>query len=418
MKTVPVVPGFAVPGPTVTATACVLALVWTTGCAESRSNEWAGTIDTLATGQVVVHNPATPLWSDGEAWELVPELRIGTVDGDGPELFGEMAALAVDGAGRIYVLEGQAQEVRVFGADGAHVRTIGRQGGGPGEFAGALDVELGPDGNLWVADPRNNRASVFDTSGAYLRGHAMPGGFVIIPWPGGFDRHGDYYYPVPLPSEEGFRLGLARFDRALEVEDTLTAPDDPVEREYFDHRSGNSFARASVPFAGEFRWRLTPDGTLLGVLTGPYRMFELGPAGDTLRTITRAFDPLPVTDADIARARESMAWFLEQGGEVDWSLVPSHKPAIENVFFDDEGNLWVWPVMPAGREGTALDVFGPDGRYLGRVTPPVPIAQRPYPVVRDGLMVAVTESELDVPFVVRLRIERPGPAEDRVAVRP
>lgn len=378
-------------------------------CGDAGSTDWAGSIDTLATGQLVVRNPKTPIWSEAEGWRLVPEVRIGTVDETGPELFGQITSLAVDGAGRIYVLEGQAQEIRVFDGDGTFVRTIGRKGGGPGEFARALRVELGPDGHLWVADPQNNRVSVFDTSGAYVRGISMPGGFTIIPWPGRFDRRGSYYYPIPLPSDREFRLGLTRYDSGMAVQDTLAVPDDPVDREFFELRSEEGFARIGVPFTGGFDWLLSPEGTFWGLLTGRYSMFELSQAGDTLRTVTRAFDPLPVTEADMAEARENLTWFLEEGGTVDWAKIPDHKPAIEGAAFDDEGNVWVWPVMPNGEEGTRLDVFDAVGRYLGSIDSPVPIALRPRPVIRNGTMVAVTRTELDVPFVVRLRIDR-GPA--------
>lgn len=387
-------------------------------CDDAATRDWAGTVDTLATGQVVVRNPPMGLWAEGEAWRLSEELRIGTVAGDGPELFGRITSLAVDGEGRVYVLEGQAQEIRVFDRDGVHVRTFGREGGGPGELARGLRIELGPDGNLWVADPQNNRASVFDTAGRYLRGHSMAGGFTLLPWPGRFDVEGHYYWPVPLPSQSEFRLGLVRYDRTMTPLDTLAVPEDPVEREYFELRQGeNRFARVGVPYTGGFRWVLSPAGTFWGFLTGPYRMFELSPDGDTLRTITREHSPLPVTDADLARAREELGWFVQEGGQVDWSRIPSDKPAIEYAFLDDRGYLWVWPVMPFGREGLALDVFDPTGRYLGRIESPVPIATRPVPVVRGDAMYAVTESELDVPFVVRLRIQRPasGPTEVGVA---
>ena len=97
------------------------------------------------------------------------------------------------------ILEGQAQDIRVFEQDGRHVRTIGRSGGGPGEFARALHIQMGPDGHVWVTDPENNRLSRFDTAGVYLDGRASPGGFVIMPWPGGFDAEGYYYSPVPIP---------------------------------------------------------------------------------------------------------------------------------------------------------------------------------------------------------------------------
>lgn len=373
-------------------------------------DDWAGSVDTLASGQVVVHNPAEPIWAEGGEWRLTEDLRIGSLDDDGPALFGVIYSLAVDGAGRIYVLEGQSQEVRVFGPDGAHVRTLGRKGGGPGELARAVHIAFGPDGGLWVADPQNNRISVFDTAGAYVESHPVPGGFMILPWPGRFDREGNYYYPIPRITDGEFGLALAKYDAALEPLDTLGIPDDPVGREFFEIRSSNGgVARASVPFSPGFRWSLSRVGTFWGLLTGEYRLFELSQAGDTLRTLTREFDPAPVTEADLAEARENLEWFTEQGGHVDWSKIPARKPAARAMVVDPADHLWVWAITEDAPDGVALDVFDPAGRYLGRVTSPVPLLDSPDPVFQGGAVYAVTRSELDVPYVVRLRIERPEP---------
>lgn len=387
---------------------CLLAAV---ACNDAGPPRWAGSIDTLSSGQVVVSNPDAPLWPEGAAWRLTEELRIGALEEDGPELFGQIRSLAVDDAGRIYVLESQAQEVRVFGPDGSHVRTIGRPGGGPGEFSEPALAEIGARGDLWVTDPDNNRVSVFDTAGAFVRSHPVPGGFIIVPWPGGFDRAGNYHYPVPDFSAGDFRMKLVKHDGDMQPADTLSPPTDPVQRERFELTRGPSRMIASVPFDAGFRWRLGQDGTLWGGLTGEYRIFELSADGDTIRSITRAFAPVPVTRADRQQGIEDLEWFTEQGGEVDVSKIPSHKPAFETFTFDAEGRLWVWPVT-GDEEGQALDVFDDQGRYLGRITSPVPLASHPSPVISHDAVVAVTRSELDVPFVVRLRIERPEESGD------
>ena len=41
------------------------------------------TVDTLATGTVVVHNSDAGLWSDQQAWTVDMELQIGALDGEG-----------------------------------------------------------------------------------------------------------------------------------------------------------------------------------------------------------------------------------------------------------------------------------------------------------------------------------------------
>lgn len=75
-------------------------------------------MDTLPSGTIVVTNPSAGIRDSAGTWRVIEELRIGTADGTGPDLFGQVTALEMDPAGRIYVLEGQAQELRVFDRDG------------------------------------------------------------------------------------------------------------------------------------------------------------------------------------------------------------------------------------------------------------------------------------------------------------
>jgi hypothetical protein len=89
------------------------------------------------------------VWAEGEAWTVTEDLRIGSFDDPGAYSFGQIIALDVDDYGRIWVLESQAAEVRVFDTDGRHVRTTGGKGGGPGEFAGPAHLQLGPDDHIY-----------------------------------------------------------------------------------------------------------------------------------------------------------------------------------------------------------------------------------------------------------------------------
>ncbi|HUG27925.1 MAG TPA: 6-bladed beta-propeller, partial [Gemmatimonadales bacterium] len=121
-------------------------------CGGSEGPEWAGTIDTLPGGRVVVTNPAEGVWGGEARWEVVEELRIGSADGDGPELFGRLGMLAEDAGERIWVFESVEQQFKVFDRTGRFIRTVGRQGGGPGEMQRATGVAVMPDGHLLVVD--------------------------------------------------------------------------------------------------------------------------------------------------------------------------------------------------------------------------------------------------------------------------
>jgi hypothetical protein len=347
------------------------------------------------------------MWTESDAWQVVEDLRLGTQQEDAPDLFGNVASLAIDAEGRIWVLDDRALEIRIFDRDGRYVRTVGREGGGPGEFESPQAIHQAPDGKMWVPDPRNNRLSIFDTSGAYVESTHMPGGFGTARWPGGFDEAGYYYLPIRTV-DGAFSLALVRLTAAQAVIDTLRVPTDPKERDVFVLRlPNNGRAEMNVPFAGHFEWRLAPSGNLWGMLADEYRLYEFSAEGDTLRTVTRAFTPLPVTDAEMEAERSELEPFIRAGGNVDWSKIPRTKPATVHFFIDDEGNLWVMPETAPEEEGRLLDVFAPDGRFLGTVRLPFVPEMAPLPLIHNSTFYCETKDELGVSYVVRARIVKP-----------
>jgi len=392
------------------AVVAILLVSLAAGCGgEAPASGWGGSVDTLASGEVAVYNPNRPLWSPADAWRVEEELRIGTLDGEGPDMFGGITDFDVDAYGRFWIFEGQAQELRVFDARGRYLKTVGRQGEGPGEFNRVIGMEWGPDGHLWIVDPSNNRLSVVDTTGAFVASHPTIGGVVVQPWPGGFDETGHFYtYGVDTAAEEDFGLVMVRYDAALQPIDSVSPPEYPGEREYFELKNENNWWRTGVPFTPSLEWRLARDGTWWAGLTGDYRIFQLSWEGDTLRSVRRDYDPLPVTSTDMETARENLDDFVKAGGKPDWSRVPDVKPAFDEFVLDDSGYLWVKLVTDADSVDRLFDVFDPEGRYLGQVDAPFPINFYPPPIIRGDRIYAVTRDELEVPFIVEARIRKPA----------
>lgn len=377
-----------------------------TEAAGARSN-WTGTADTLPDGRIMVHNPDAEIWTDETRWTVEEELRIGSLEGTGPDVFGNIAVFEVDAQGRFYIYDRQAMELRVFDRDGAHVRTIGRQGGGPGEFGQVMGITWAPDGNLWVVDPGNNRISVFDTSGAYLTGHRTDGGYMMFPWPGGFDAEGRFYNVGLDPAAEpGDRMVLMRHSSTVEPTDTLRMPRDRGGSDGFEMRSDRGFIRAAIPYQPSLQWRFTPDG-FVTLHTGDYRMQRLSWSLDTLLTVTKEYVPLPVTDADIEAAVEGLEWFTNQGGKIDYDKFPDRKPGVSMFFIDDRGFIWAAPVTREEPDRKVFEIFDPDGRYLGELTLPFQIQGFPVPIIRGDFIYGTVRDELEVPYLVRARIHRP-----------
>ena len=133
----------------------------------------AATVDTLPSGALHVTSAPQGVWAltGAEPWRLVEDLRIGEFDGTGPYVFGSLRSVIPDPMGRIWVLEGQAFELRLFDAEGRFVRAVGRQGEGPGEFASNPCAFAGPDGEIWVES--GGRWQRFDTAGVLLGGQPV-----------------------------------------------------------------------------------------------------------------------------------------------------------------------------------------------------------------------------------------------------
>jgi hypothetical protein len=177
--------------------------------------------------------------------------------------------------------------------------------------------------------------------------------------------------------------------------------------ETFELRGETSYMSVEVPFTTRNLWRLGPEGEILSVHTGAYTLATLGPRGDTLRIVSREFEPSPVTDAEVEEALGELARFTKAGGIVDRERIPRVKPALKDVWIDDRGRTWVQP----GRNGTdigVLDLFDEVGRYLGPVDVSFAIQIQPPPIIRGNRFLAVTKDAMDVPYVVIGRVVLPA----------
>jgi len=80
------------------------------------------------------------------------------------ELLVRPADIAIDESGLSYVVDMMASQVLVVPGQREHIRTIGEEGSGPGEFWNPYAFALAPD-TLHVADVGNPRAVVETSAG-------------------------------------------------------------------------------------------------------------------------------------------------------------------------------------------------------------------------------------------------------------
>jgi DNA-binding beta-propeller fold protein YncE len=84
--------------------------------------------------------------------------------------------LALDSKGWVFVADTGACHVQVYDADGKYVRTIGRLGDAPGQFARIKGVAVDRDNRLYAVDSMSGVIQMFDENGQLLTWFGDPAG--------------------------------------------------------------------------------------------------------------------------------------------------------------------------------------------------------------------------------------------------
>jgi hypothetical protein len=385
------------------------------GAGGPAADEWQITRATLPGGAAHVVN-APPADEIEPTWGLDEELRIGSVDGADPTVFGMLKGLAVLRDGRIAVLDGQAREIRVFGPDGGHLATHGRAGQGPGEIEDAWGMMRDADDRLWVADSRNGRMSVFDPADGLVRDHPVQVTSWGFWWNGTMTDDGRILLPSYTVGPEAREI-LRVYDGGMNVVDSLplalprgNPAEDPGT---YVFEGGGSRMFTGVPFYPGGERILDPRGGAWSTPRGDpsYRIAHWMPGGDTTLVIETQRPRVAVRAAERDSAIENLRASAARIGaqQADWSRIPAIKPSIASMFLGDDGRLWVRTHSVAGTE---YDVYERDGAYAGTLATPLDLLSLPAPVVRGEHVWAVTKDDLDVQYVIRARLV---PRSDRAS---
>ena len=360
-----------------------------------------------------------PSWRRGEAWTVAaqPLLELGVAEGDPNLQFGRVADAVRLSDGTLLVADGQANELRAFDAQGRYLRTLGRAGGGPGEFRGLSELFLLPGDTVAAFDYQGARLSFFAPAGAFVRGvNLRPLEDRLPPKPLGVFGDGTLlvapmYDPLftnsPKPSRD--TVPLARYT-AAGAQSALLARVPGEETLTMVNTNGEGFAmRDRVPF-GLGTWFAAEGERLLVADNARYELVERRPDGAVVRLVRRSGEREPVTEAERAaylerrraaspgRFRQAQARMLEN------LPFPERKGYFTGVRLDARGNAWVERHAAPGAD-TPWDVFDAEGRLLGTVT--VPAGLRVTQIGAD-FIVGVWTDELDVHHVRVHRIRKPA----------
>lgn len=379
---------------------------------------------TLAAAGCGADGPAADAATGPAEWRLSEELRIGSLEGE--TALSRVGAVRPGNDGRVYVLLPQEGRVAAFDSAGRPAASIGRQGEGPGELTGPSGIGFLGD-TLWVRDSRLRRLTFYTQEGEHLHDLPFPAATGLAD-----AERADFGAPVAggrVVLVAGAELASERSGSAhrwpLLVVPLEGGPADTVGTRYTAHDramavTGSGGVIQSIEifvqvFADGTLWRAAPDGRTLVLVdravpeeppAATYRVTRVSLQGDTAWSVDVPYTPRGVDRDRVDSLVHRHTSETRSEAEVrDILFLPDHRPPVSDLVVGWDGTVWV-AREEVPDEPRTWDVLDGTGRRIARVaTPPglrIDAASR-------STVWAVETDALDVPYVVRYRVEEGEP---------
>lgn len=348
-------------------TAVLGALV--TGPAGTAASAPQGATETMKDGVLHVDNAAEPL-QDPTFQTLDALWEVGG-DEEDEFYFGVLTQITSDSEGNVYVLDAQLHEVMVFSPDGEYLRSLGREGEGPGEFRRPADLFLTADGKVAVMQRMPGKIVLLTPDGG-------PAG--NLPVPEGRDGGMQMFQSGRLAGDHVVLQAMqwSRNEEGMSIEASLISIDGQGNKTatYATRTTTRSFA--NMVFDEKkglmaFIWSAGGDGR---VYTSDefdaYRLKMWKPDGTLDRVVTRAYEARKRTEEEKERNRPRV--MMRRGGRTQQPevKVSDTDRDIQRIFPRDDGSVWVLSSHGAFSvsEGTiaTFDVFDTGGQFVSQAT--------------------------------------------------
>lgn len=338
-------------------------------------NNPSSTVVSDSAGVLITENS---LVASGTEWglQLPPILIIGQNEGTetGPGLFGRINQAIRLSSGDIAVAENQAGEIRIFDDGGGHLRTFGKRGEGPGEFANLWTIAELPGDTIAAVDPLSGQISLFTSSGTFARSFRiprLPG--TSAPDVIGWLEDGTLLISALNRSPSGdtrhqFTHFLYSADHRGEILETL------------GEFAGQKLGRNGRPLAFGSRIQFAAGGEMAWYgHSSSLELVGLDRSGSVRRIVRADRVPRVVTQAEINESRAAVEEHLRgmSGPAVDLiraTEFASIHPVHGRFLFDEAGNLWVKryysDLLYEDAGAREWDIFDAEGRLAGYLATP------------------------------------------------
>ncbi|GMV04131.1 MAG: hypothetical protein AMXMBFR53_04120 [Gemmatimonadota bacterium] len=400
----------------------VLAALWAWGCGGEVGSVPAVVTERDSAGIHIVENPAALV----EAVLPVspgPMVSVGTLEGDPAAQLFRVSAAARLSDGTIVVANGGTRDVRFFGSDGAHLRTVGGQGRGPEEYRYPVAVLVMPGDTLIVQD-RLDRVW-YAADGTFLeRVTGDMGALQALTGPDAFPEgglwlaDGTLFVPAYLreegqpragpPFRPGIRLLRASWDLASAE---FLGEYGGIQQQFVEVEPGPRGVMPMVsPYAVSTSYvGVASDGTLVvGDSDRPeLHVFRADGARERFRWAAEREVLTPAEVEAWKEAQRAAGWIGDRLPQFErgWAAMtmPETKAAFGHIAGGRDGSVWVPVTFDSAAELSSFLVFTAEGRLRGRASVPGPFAVMD---AGDDWVLGIWRDANDVEY---LRLHRVGP---------
>jgi hypothetical protein len=337
-----------------------------------------------------------PVYERGEGI-LSVDLEIGGDIDDNDYLLYGPTRIAVDSRGNIFVLDSRQWCIKKFDPKGVYIRTIGRQGQGPGELSQTYQMVIDHSDNIVVYDLGNRRFSFFDNAGDYVRTvKYQPHVLAMQLGPDG-SLYAEVEEMVFADAGAKMRIRMTRFSPDFKTNVVFDSLD--VSR-WKMIQTKSVTQSVTLPFYRYLVWQVAPCGRLVIGTSDSYDLRILSPDLAVIGEIHRDVERVKVTGQDkddyFADFDEPLVPELRRA-----ISFPKYKPIIDVINIDHEGYIIV-RLEQRVDDKPVYDVFTPEGGFVNRVT--VASLSR-FAVMKSGFVYQRRFSQDELPSVCRYRLE-------------
>ncbi len=335
-----------------------------------QKSRWKGTIE-QEDGVKVIKNPEEPLYGEIE-FELELDLSIGGEEFDENHNFIRISDVEVDEEGNIYVFDSRQYRIQKYDRDGKYLKTIGRQGEGPGEFQRASQVTLSARGKLYVDDFRKilifNPDNTFERSincDFLIRSYLVTSEENFLGW-------------AMIRTEEGSSFDVVLIDSNGKKMDTVASfPDPTVMLTKTNSGGGGIVMGGSPPYSPGLVF--CPVSEELGVYgySDEYRLWAVNSTGEVIFIIEKEEKRIPTSKKEESEYLKERMDRMNKSGSIQWAVgdlkklykFAKYKPFFSNIRTDDAGHIYLQKPKSVIKpeEDTYFDLFNKEGYYLYKV---------------------------------------------------